>query len=100
MVLEEKKVKTDEFLYYNMSNFYSFITVVVEPYTDDYLRALTVVTLSIPSNGSEYHEFSEYIKNKLALTSNGEIMEYNEYVNPFISLYYDAMMTFMYGIVK
>ena len=69
-------------------------------YTDDYLRALTIVSLKIPSDQEEFIDFSDFIKNEIAIASDGAVMEYNEFVNPFISLYYDAMMTFIYGIIK
>ena len=75
------------------------VYLTLEPHVDDSLRALTVVTLNT-STSPEYHAFSDYIKREINVSTNGTVHEYNEYVNPFIAFYYDAMMTFLFGIIK
>lgn len=68
-------------------------------YTNDYLRSLTVVTLKTPLN-QEYTDFSDYIKRKIYNNSDGEVQEYNQFINPFIAYYYDGMISLLHGIIK
>ncbi|CAK8676721.1 unnamed protein product [Clavelina lepadiformis] len=63
------------------------------------LRALTVVSLAVPSTDS-YKNFSASIKEELAQKDGGSAQEENDFINPYISYYYDAMQMFVYGVVK
>ena len=58
-----------------------------------------MVSLAVPSTDS-YKNFSASIKEELAQKDGGSAQEENDFINPYISYYYDAMQMFVYGVVK
>ncbi|CAK8676717.1 unnamed protein product [Clavelina lepadiformis] len=77
----------------------NYTTKVTKEETIQALRALTVVSLAVPSTYS-YKNFSASIKEELAQKYNSSAQEENDFINPYISYYYDAMQIFVYGVVK
>ncbi|XP_076801487.1 atrial natriuretic peptide receptor 1-like isoform X2 [Clavelina lepadiformis] len=77
----------------------NYPTKVTKEETIQALRALTVVSLAVPSTDS-YKNFSASIKEELAQKDGGSAQEENDFINPYISYYYDAMQMFVYGVVK
>ena len=65
---------------------------------DDYLRALTVISLKLPLT-DQFKQFSESVKNSLNYPGSS-VVEYNQYVNPFITSHYDGMVVLLNGVLR